>query len=265
LGKLKSYPEAEYWIGEIYRAEGELSIALKQYQKAYDERERLEIPGFETEILYKMADARRLRQEYNKMEEALTDILKKDSLWGRESFDRSAMMKSLENNGVNRFLVLYRHNNPSVEKAHRTLGMYYYASGRHNKAAEHLLFAFVIQNTLIIETLLEDQYDYSFTSLSALIRDAAGYPELQDFMRETDYFRTLYYLANSYFGIGRNIPAREIWIFLRDNAGARGSGPAALAASEWRDRSINQLSRPVLDRAPDTVGRPGMPAVQGMP
>ncbi|MDR1929124.1 MAG: hypothetical protein LBQ44_00705 [Treponema sp.] len=259
LGRLKSYPEAEYWIGEIYRAEGELSIALKQYQKAYEDREKLETPGFETEILYRMADARRLSQEYPEMEELLTEILKQDSLWGGESFNRGAMMRSLENNGLNRFLVLYRHNNPAAERAHRLLGMYYYASGRHNRAAEHLLFAFVIQSTLMIDSLIKEQYNYSFSALSALVRDASSDPELRRFMIETEYFKTLYYLANSLYGSGKNAPAREIWVFLRDNTGISGAAGAARAAGEWRTRSLNQLSRPVLDRVPESQGRPGTP------
>jgi len=33
LDHLKSYPEAEYWLGETYRAEGELGLALRQYER----------------------------------------------------------------------------------------------------------------------------------------------------------------------------------------------------------------------------------------
>jgi tetratricopeptide (TPR) repeat protein len=263
LGRLKNYPEAEYWIGESYRAEGELSIALKQYQTAYNGRAGLETPGFETEILYRIADTRRLRQEYNEMESAFVEILKLDSLWGRESFSRAAMLRSLENNGLDRFLVLYRHNNPLVEKAHRMLGMYYYASGRHNRAVEHLLFAFLIQNTLMVNTLIKEKYDYSFTTLEALLRDASSRTELQDFMKETEYFKTLYYLANSFYGNGKNGPAREIWVFLRDNTGISGPAGAAAQAGEWRSRALNQLRNPVLDFAPETAGRPGIPAQSG--
>ncbi|MDR0723316.1 MAG: hypothetical protein LBF75_11115, partial [Treponema sp.] len=56
LGRLKNYPEAEYWIGESYRVEGELAVALRQYQKAYEQRAFLENPGFDIEILYKIVD-----------------------------------------------------------------------------------------------------------------------------------------------------------------------------------------------------------------
>ncbi|MDR2661916.1 MAG: hypothetical protein LBC31_02850, partial [Treponema sp.] len=105
LARLKAYPEAEYWIGEVYRMEGESGIALSQYRKAYDQRALLETPGFETEILYKTADLRRLRREYTMPEDkerptgmvaVLEEILKADPLWSRESFNRSNLMRGLE-------------------------------------------------------------------------------------------------------------------------------------------------------------------------
>jgi len=239
LGRLKNYPEAEYWIGEVYRMEGEFGIALGQYQKALDQRALLEHPEFGTEILYKIADLRRTRREYVEMVKTLEEILKADTLWSRESFTRSNLQKSLENNGVNRFLLLFRHNEPSMEKAHRTLGFYYYTNGRHDRAADHLLFAFLIQNSVIIEAMLRSQYDYSFTSIASLMNDIAKRRDLLAYVNETDYYRTLYYFANSLYGVNRRSPAREIWTFLRDNAGG-----------EWQVRAASQLRNPQLDPIP---------------
>jgi tetratricopeptide (TPR) repeat protein len=228
--------------------EGESGIALSQYRKAYDQRSLLETPGFETEILYKTADLRRLRREYTTPEDKerptgmvalLEEILKSDPLWSRESFNRPNLMKGLESNGINRFLTLFRHNNPPVEKAHRILGLYYYASGRHDRAAEHLVFAFLIQNTIIIDALLKSKYDYAFTSLDALIKDIAGRRDILSYLDEVEYFRTLYYLANACYGSNRRSTAREIWTFLSAN----GSG-------EWRGRAAAQLRSPELDRIP---------------
>jgi hypothetical protein len=248
LGRLKAYPEAEYWIGESYRMEGEFGIALSQYQKAYNDRALLETPGFATEIQYKIADLRRIRREYNEMTLILEDILKTDAMWSGESFNRANMMRSLETNGINRFLVLFRHNEPAAERAHRTLGLYYYTSGRHNRAADHLLFAFLIQYTLVIDSLLKTKYDYTFTSLDTLIRDIAGKREILSYMDEVEYYRTMYYLANSLYGNNRRSTARELWTFLSANA-----------PGEWRGRAAAQLRNPELDRVPETIGRPAAP------
>ncbi|MDR1178310.1 MAG: hypothetical protein LBK64_05735, partial [Spirochaetaceae bacterium] len=113
IGELKLYPEAEYWLGEVYRTEGELSIALGQYRKAHDARDLLEIPGFDLEILYKIAELRRLRREFNEMEETYQEILSQDTLWiqDADSFMRRAMARTMENDGLDRFLAMYRYNN----------------------------------------------------------------------------------------------------------------------------------------------------------
>jgi tetratricopeptide (TPR) repeat protein len=171
IGDFKDFPDAEYWIGETYRVEGEFSIALQQYQKAYDQRDLLQNAGFEVEILYKMADIHRRLQEYNEMEELLQDILTRDTLWFEtsNSYTRTAMMRTLVNNGVNRFLTLYRYNNQPVEQAHRELGLYYLASGRSNRAEEHLLFSFLIQTTIIIEEIIRTHYDFTFSALEPMI------------------------------------------------------------------------------------------------
>jgi tetratricopeptide (TPR) repeat protein len=239
LGSLKSYPEAEYWIGEVYRVEGEYGIAIKQYGKALEKRTLLEYEELESEILYKIAGLQQIRRDYVEMEKAYEELLKKDTLWSKESFTRSNLQKSLETNGMNRFLLLFRHNEPSMEKAHRTMGFYYYTNGRHDRAANHLLFAFLIQNSVIIDAVLRSEYDYKFTTIPQLMTDIAKRRDLLAYIDETEYYRTIFYLANSLFGINRNAPARELWTFLANNA-----------QGEWRARAAAQLKSPQLDPIP---------------
>ncbi|MDR2048506.1 MAG: hypothetical protein LBP69_03550 [Treponema sp.] len=240
LGSLKKYPEAEYWIGEVYRSEGEYGIALAQYQKAYDQKELVEEPGFGLDILYRIADISVLRRDDLGMEKTLNEILKTDDSWSEENLSRSMMINSAVNNGLDRFLVLYRNDRADLEKAHRLLGLYYYRSNRQNRAVEHLLFSFLIQNTVIIEALKKQRYDYRFTTLETLLRDIAESErdlrrELERYMTDSEYYRVLYYLGNAFYGSGRSTAARGIWSFLAN-------GPP-----EWRSRAQSQLSGPVLD------------------
>jgi tetratricopeptide (TPR) repeat protein len=249
LNHLKNYPDAEYWLGETYRMEGELGIALSQYQKAYDQRSLLETPGFEVEILYKMAELCGIRQKYNEMEKLLNEILtgtvsdgeSRDSLWTGDSgsFARSSMFRILDNDGIVRFLTLYRYNNLLVEKAHRLLGYYYYASNRHGPAAEHLMFAFLIQNSILIEEYTRYRYDFSFTGLDNLIEAVKKRPQLSAYINETEYYKTLYYLGSALNGFGKGPRAREFWAFLAGRP----------EAGEWRIRSQGQLRSPYIDKA----------------
>jgi hypothetical protein len=244
LERLKGYPEAEYWLGETYRAEGELGLALRQYQKAYDLRDLLEIPSFEIDILYKIVELHRLRMEYVEMEKQAKEILTeagpdghvRDSLWAEE-LTKAAMLRVLENDGVSRFLTLYRYSNIPVERAHRLLGFYCYASSRP-LAAEHLMFAFLIQNTLLVEDIRRGSYDFAFTSLQDLISEIRRQKRLLSYLEEIEYFRTIYYFASALYAANKYKPARELWTFLA-------SSPEA---GEWRVRAQGQLRNASIDR-----------------
>ena len=268
IGKLKDYPEAEYWIGEIFRIEGEMPLALSQYRKAYTMRELMEDPGFGVTLQYKISGILRIRQEYNEMERVLFSIINEnDSLWtnarrgevsrmeyinhrntypDREippvphveavaSFASQAMARTLENEGINRFLELYRYNNTTVEQAHRLLGFHYAVTGRD--AEQNLMSAFLIQNTVIIEEITRRQFDFSFTNLLALTQEINKREILQSYVNEVEYYKTAYYLAASLFRNNKNASALEIWEFLA----------SVPQAGEWHSRAVMQLRTPRLE------------------
>ena len=269
LQTLGEYPEAEFWIGEIYLVEGEFTLALNQFQKAYELRSLLENPGFTTELLHRIADIHRIRQDFNEMEQALLSIIEADSLWtggipenysrpegaaaqSRGIFVRQAMTRTLENNGIDRFLTLYRYNNNASVNAHRLLGYYYYTNGRHARAQEHLMFAFLIQNTIIIEELMRtpllqstnlrstdsENLHFTFTTLENLAVEINRNRRLGEFTENIEYYKTAYYLGSSLYANGRIAPAMELWNFLaaQDRAG------------EWQIRAIGQLRSPHIEQ-----------------
>jgi tetratricopeptide (TPR) repeat protein len=250
LGTLKDYPEAEYWIGETYLIEGELNLAQSQFQKALALRQTLENPGFATQLLYKIAAICRIRQDYNEMERTLLSVLSADNLWSGSNqrqtagasssipFETQSMTRTLENNGVNRFLTLYRYRSTESIEAHRLLGFYYYASGRHSRAQEHLMFAFLIQNTVIIEEVIRNRYDFAFTTLEDLVVEINRYPLLVEYAEKTEYYKTAYYLGASLYGNGKTTAARELWTFLSTQSNA----------GEWQVRAQAQLRNPQVER-----------------
>jgi tetratricopeptide (TPR) repeat protein len=255
LGKLKDYPEAEQWIGEVYFVEGEFGLALTQFQKALTLRQLMENPGSATDILYKIASIRRTQQEYNEMERVMLSILASDLLWfgsgaanttpsatsssePSPSYARQAMTRILENNGIDRFLSLYRYTSVETLAAHRQLGYYYYVSGRHSRAQEHLMFAFLIQNTVIINEIIRHRFDFAFTTLEALIAEINRSPVLFDYAEKNEYYKTAYYLGASLYGNGKTETARGIW-----NSVSRES-----LAGEWQARAISQLRSPHVER-----------------
>jgi len=255
FGNLKNYPEAEYWIGEVYRVEGELTLALAQYRRALSMRGALEDPGFAVSLYYKIAEIHRIRQEYNEMERTLLAVIsEKDVLWmnaneaqitrlneearvpyaqASASFARAGMTRTLENNGINRFMELFRYSNGIVEEAHRQLGFYYVVRGRAS-ALPHLMFAFLIQNTIIIQEIQRRQYDFTFTDLSALAQGFSRNSLLLSYIDEVEYYKTIYYLGAALFRAGQSPAAISLWNFLATQP----------QAGEWYNRAVVQLLNP---------------------
>jgi len=149
------------------------------------------------------------------------------------------MTRTLENNGVERFLMLYRYANTETVEAHKQLGFYYYASGRHSRAQEHLMFAFLIQNTLIIDEVIRHTYDFSFTTLEDLAVEINRYPLLSEYAEKNDYYKIAYYLGASLYGNGKTAVAMRIWNFLSSQN----------QAGEWQARAQRQLKSPHVERA----------------
>jgi tetratricopeptide (TPR) repeat protein len=239
LDRLKSYPEADYWIGETYRLMGENEIALRQFNAALLAGDRMENPAFSVEIRYKIADIERLRQGYDEMEHQLLTILERDTLWRQDDskFVRDAMSRTIKNSGINRFLQMYRHKNTETEQAHRLLGLYLYAFGQYDRALPHLTFAFLIQNTTIIDEIIAEQFDFKFTDLENMMQAIARRKALKDYVKEIDFYKTAYYLAGALYALDNTVPARELWTFLSAND----------EAGEWRQRARSQLRSPFID------------------
>jgi hypothetical protein len=146
------------------------------------------------------------------------------------------MTKTLETEGINRFLEMYRYDNNLVEQAQRLLGFYYAVSGRIS-AQQHLMFAFLIQNTTIINELRRRRFDFTFSNLSDLTEEINKNALLLSYIEEVEYYKTAYYLAASLYRNGKSAVARDLWNFLASQP----------QAGEWYGRSVGQLRRPHLE------------------
>ncbi len=236
---LRNFPEAEYWIGKVFRMEGEYSVAIDQFRKALNHSLLLDIPGEELNIRYALADAYAMSSQYKAMEATLLAICADDQLWSGDEhqFTRESMGKLLVSEGVDRFVQLYRHYASEYYPAHKELGVYFYLSGRHARASDHLSFAFLLETTLIVEELRQRDQSWRFSSLSAAWRDAMALPELRERALEDEYFKTIYYFAASLYAVGKRTSAFELWRFVS----------SVPEAGEWGTRSKRQIQSPYIE------------------
>jgi hypothetical protein len=101
------------------------------------------------------------------------------------------------------------------------------------------MFSFLIQNTVLIEELIRNQFDFSFTSLDELVNEAMKRPALAEYIEDTEYYKTIYYFGAALYADGKPVPARYFWTFLSNRPDA----------GEWGGRARTQLRSPFVEKA----------------
>lgn len=239
LKGLKDYPEAEYWIGEVFRFEGETTLALGQYRDAWAHRANLDVPDDGVTILYRQADILLDKGAYAEREEVLLKIVSLDPVWtGRDGvYARSAMERTLRNDGIDEFLRLYRSGHSLAYAAYRDLGLYYYRTGRHDRATTQLMLAVLVSSSVVLDELSRTADSFAYAGLEDALDRSSGRWRIQEYLASADYYKTLYYLGASLFAQGQRRSADGLWrvVASRKDAG------------EWGGRARIQLKSPTVE------------------
>jgi hypothetical protein len=233
------FPEAELAIGDVYLEEGEIELALSQYEKAYNIRKSFYIPQMQYTALYKIADVYEKTDRYKKMEDSL-DLIVQDDKHFMETASyrlRTQIEKTYAEKGLDRVLVLYSFDDSFASKAHSRLGWFYYRSGRYPLASSHLLFSLINRVAQIKSFLIERDADYQFGTFSDLLRRVDTSQELMRYAEETGLYADIYYLAGSTYASGFPKNARVMWKMVSEHA----------SAGKYRDLSARQAAKPWLE------------------
>jgi hypothetical protein len=244
-------PEAEAAIGDVYREEGELGLALDQYQKAWSHRNSLVVSSVRYDIQYRMASVYRDQELYRLMEDTLLAITADDPNWGKGQNTRLRTQVEIlyYSKGMDQVLRLYRFADSFATRAHADLGWFYYRTGRFPQAVSHTLYAVMAGASEIARYHRERDVEWEFTSFDALLRSTEGNRELTGFAEGADLYRNTYYLACSTWASMYPKLATGLWRLLGQLD----------AAGEYRDMSRGQLKKPWVEPylVPLKKGTPG--------
>jgi tetratricopeptide (TPR) repeat protein len=244
-------PEAEVAIGDVYREEGELGLALAQYQKAWSRRNSLVVTNARYDIQYRIASVYRDQEMFKLMEDTLLAITADDPNWGKGQNTRlRTQVETLYfSKGLDQVLRLYRFADSFATRAHADLGWFYYRTGRFPQAVSHTLYAVIAGASEIARYHRERDVEWEFTSLEALLRSTAGNRELIEFAEGTDLYRNTYYLACSTWASMYPKLATGLWRLLGQLE----------EAGEYGDMSRRQLKKPWVEPylIPLKKGAPG--------
>jgi tetratricopeptide (TPR) repeat protein len=227
-------PESLHLRARIYEQEGELDLAEKYYLEAL-EKGGFGIPDEKYAVLYRLADMYYQRKSYKKYEDVLESILSGQNMYTEQRFARvrDAYISTLLSRGFDSLALLYRVPFDFAQEAHRNLGAFYCRTGRERMALLHLAFANLAAAGTLADELKRHDPDYSFTTLEDALAKSSLRPYLTDFLRRSDFYRSLYFMASALYAQGSPREARTIWALVAEY----GSG-------EWKTQSRNQLLAP---------------------
>jgi tetratricopeptide (TPR) repeat protein len=232
-------PEAEVGVGDVYREEGELDLALAQYQKALNHRNTLQVAETRYDIQYRVASLYRDQELYKLMEDTLLAIAADDPNWGKGSGSRlRAQVGALYySKGMDQVLRLYRFADSFAARAHAELGWFYYRTGRFPQAVWHLLYAVIPAASEVARWHRERDVEWEFTSFESLLRAASGPRELQEYAQSSGLFRNTYYLACATWASMYPKLATSLWRLLGQLE----------SAGEYAELSRRQLKAPWVE------------------
>lgn len=181
------YPEAEYWIGRVFEEEGEYLLAEKQYLKALEAERILLIPMEKYEIMYRLAELYKIREDFDNYRQILNRIVL-DELQNNQLAlaNENSVINTLKKDGIDRALLLFRHSFTYSINAFNQLGVYYYKIGDYQGATAKLIYPLLSLFSISIDylrqldpqfiypenvnQLVEEHSEYVFSTLEKVIR-----------------------------------------------------------------------------------------------
>ena len=156
-------PEGEYWIGRVYEEEGELPLAILQYEKALEQSRYLYVAGDKTEIVYRLAEAYMKSEQPDRYEYQLQLLIDEEVERSRDVVEREHLyVSTLKEKGLDELLYLYRLDYHQSLRAFRELGTYYYKKGEYRSGVLYNLYAVMTFYSLGIEQLIREEPDFQF-------------------------------------------------------------------------------------------------------
>lgn len=230
------YPEADFWIGKVFEAEATYPLAERQYQRAFDQRNQLQIPEQAFTILYRLADIQRNSKKYQPYAETLQTII---TLHLDESEPQGpnprpdVIHRVLLNQGVDKLIELYRIQNKPRAMAYAELGIYQYRTGRYLTGAYNLSYSVTVGLTTLVEYLIAKDPEYRYLTVSAVLEDADRYRALEEYSQDVELFQQMYYLALCLYGDGKIGAANSLWRIVAERAD-----------NDWAAWALLQLDSP---------------------
>jgi hypothetical protein len=228
------YPEAEFWIGKVYLAEGEARLAELQMLKARDMGASFARPEDRFDIVESLAELYRAQGNLKNYEASLLEIAASSDLFAsKDEYYRNSMERILGDRGFDTFMKLFRIEQSYPIVAFSELGELYLEAGRPI-ATIYLAAAVDATLTRVIREIRIDEPDYEYSGLADLASRIATNRAIAAYAVRTRLWKNLVLLGESLTASGSRESARELWTVVAKAQGAE----------SWGKKAAEDLGRP---------------------
>ncbi len=156
-------PEATYYIGQIYEQEGDYLLAEKQYEQAMEDSRFLYIPDQKWDIFYSLAGIYLNRGEFDRYEQMLLSVFDEELVRNEQTIrTEHAYVQMLKEDGMDKFLLLFRLKLTFSLESASQLGVYYAGNGEVKRSLIKNLYTVLSLFTSCIDYLMEKDPEFSF-------------------------------------------------------------------------------------------------------
>ncbi|WP_296022549.1 hypothetical protein [uncultured Treponema sp.] len=228
------YPEADYLTGKIYQVEGEYAQSLSFFERAYSEKDYLDISDMQYEILYSIGFIAKINDDLEKFEKTLLLILNNDEFFKNELLKKS-ITKAIsddKNENVDRIFLLYRADSKYSLMALSELGDLYETRKESKKALECSSLAAVESFAHILTAIEQRNSQFKYTSLENFFEECKKYEEILIWSQKNNVWSIFYQLAKRAGANGNIIFAQTLYSVMANS----------IPDSYYRSLSAGQLS-----------------------
>jgi tetratricopeptide (TPR) repeat protein len=205
-------PEAHFGLGRAYKAIGDYQVAEEHLQDALRAQADFTVADRVFLVRYERADIYRTRRDFARYERELVRIIADDPP-PDEIIIPSDAHEALAEQGLDRFLVLYRLPESGSTRARGMLAELLVGLGRYDEAAENATIAVLQAFTTLIGAEIRRDPTYEFTTVAELLERTRRSRPTRDYLEQSTIFHDLYYLAGAYWG-ERDRTAIDVWQLL---------------------------------------------------
>jgi len=267
----QEYPEAEFWLGRVYEAQGQIVLAEEQYRRAIELAIYLRVP--QELILFRYRLARLLlnqgQERLLEAESILYGIANNEGASSRSSILlEHQYIERLTGHGIDELLFLYRDDLGYALEARKILGETAWKKGNYRSALLHSM-----RTVLSILTTAAERYRVIHPNWRFDIdpvRDAQNpdrdvrFPErsdgtdrlimlayeedgpLAEWMESVGLWSALYLLSVSLYAEGFDDIATSIWELMVVRDSIDGTYHSRIQAGHWGELAKAQLENPFI-------------------